>query len=120
MEEKAILGVPWTVVSFGANTVITTVTTLLLARLLSPNDFCVIAVALMVVSRRAIADDRRGVRQWSGDRRDGGEHIEPCSLDLSGVVALGDEARVPPPNRLDHPPHVSARGTGVSAIRTKS
>ena len=50
MEEKAILGVPWTVVSFGANKVITTVTTLVLARLLSPNDFGVIAVALMVVS----------------------------------------------------------------------
>lgn len=50
MEEKAILGVPWTVVSFAANKVITTVTTLVLARLLSPGDFGVIAVALMVVS----------------------------------------------------------------------
>ena len=50
VEEKAILGVPWTVVSFGANKVITTLTTLVLARLLSPDDFGVIAVALMVVS----------------------------------------------------------------------
>src|ERR1019366_1279805 len=50
MEEKAILGVPWTVVSFGANKVIGTLTTLVLARLLSPGDFGVIAIALMVVS----------------------------------------------------------------------
>jgi O-antigen/teichoic acid export membrane protein len=50
MEEKAILGVPWTVVSFGANKVIGTLTTLALARLLSPSDFGLIAIALMVVS----------------------------------------------------------------------
>jgi PST family polysaccharide transporter len=50
VEEKAILGVPWTVVSFAANKVITTLTTLVLAHLLSPDDFGVIAVALMVVS----------------------------------------------------------------------
>jgi PST family polysaccharide transporter len=50
VEEKAILGVPWTVVSFAANKVITTVATLILAHLLSPDDFGVIAVALMVVS----------------------------------------------------------------------
>jgi O-antigen/teichoic acid export membrane protein len=50
VERKAILGVPWTVVSFAANKSISTLTTLVLARLLSPSDFGVIAIALMVVN----------------------------------------------------------------------
>ncbi len=50
MERKAILGVPWTVVSFAANKGVTTATTLVLARLLAPADFGVMAVAGMVVN----------------------------------------------------------------------
>lgn len=50
MERKAILGVPWTVVSFAANKGVTTATTLVLARLLAPSDFGVMAVAGMVVN----------------------------------------------------------------------
>jgi O-antigen/teichoic acid export membrane protein len=49
MEKKAILGVPWTVGSYAANKLLTTATTLVLAHLLSPSDFGVIAIALMVV-----------------------------------------------------------------------
>jgi lipopolysaccharide exporter len=50
MEKKAILGVPWTVGSYAANKLLTTATTLVLAHLLSPSDFGVIAIALMVVN----------------------------------------------------------------------
>lgn len=50
MERKAIRGVPWTVVSFAANKALTTLTTLVLAHLLDPADFGVMAVALMVVN----------------------------------------------------------------------
>src|SRR5579875_3181302 len=50
MERKAILGVPWTVISFAANKGVTTATTLVLARLLAPADFGVMAVAGMVVN----------------------------------------------------------------------
>ena len=50
MEEKAILGVPWTLVSYGANKSVTVLTTLVLARLLTPSDFGLIAIALIVVS----------------------------------------------------------------------
>jgi PST family polysaccharide transporter len=50
MEKKAILGVPWTVGSYAANKILTTVTTLVLAHLLSPSDFGLIAIALMVVN----------------------------------------------------------------------
>ncbi|HWE14275.1 MAG TPA: oligosaccharide flippase family protein, partial [Solirubrobacteraceae bacterium] len=50
MEEKAILGVPWTVLSFGANKVVTAGTTLVLARLLVPSDFGIVAITQIVLS----------------------------------------------------------------------
>jgi O-antigen/teichoic acid export membrane protein len=50
MEDKAIHGVPWTVLSFAANKCVTLLTTLVLAHLLAPSDFGVIAIALMVVN----------------------------------------------------------------------
>jgi lipopolysaccharide exporter len=50
MEEKAILGVPWTVGSYAANKILTTTATLVLAHLLSPSDFGLIAIALIVVN----------------------------------------------------------------------
>jgi len=50
MEEKAILGVPWTVVSFAVNKSVSTLATLVLAHLLLPSDFGLITIALIVVS----------------------------------------------------------------------
>src|SRR5437588_9840033 len=50
MEQKAILGVPWTVVSFATNKLITTVTTLVLVHLLAPSDFGLIAFAMVAIN----------------------------------------------------------------------
>lgn len=50
MEDKAIRGVPWSLLSFGANRLVTLATTLLLARLLVPTDFGVFALALLFVA----------------------------------------------------------------------
>lgn len=49
MEEKAVRGVPWTLVGYAANKVITVTTTLTLAALLAPDDFGVVALAMIVV-----------------------------------------------------------------------
>ena len=50
MEDKAIRGVPWSLLSFGANRVVTLLTTLVLARLLVPEDFGVFALAVLFVA----------------------------------------------------------------------
>jgi PST family polysaccharide transporter len=47
MDDKAVRGIPWTVVTFGANKVITVLTTLALARLLVPADFGLFALATL-------------------------------------------------------------------------
>jgi len=50
MNDKAILGVRWSLLTFGANRAVTLVTTLVLARLLIPADFGVFALALLFVT----------------------------------------------------------------------
>ena len=50
MEQKAVLGVPWTVVSFASNKLLTTATTLVLVHLLAPSDFGLIALAMIVIN----------------------------------------------------------------------
>jgi O-antigen/teichoic acid export membrane protein len=50
VDEKAIRGVPWTVLSYVGSKAIAVVTTLVLARLLTPGDFGVIALAITVTS----------------------------------------------------------------------
>jgi PST family polysaccharide transporter len=50
MEEKAIRGVPWTFLSFAGPKGLAAVTTLVLARLLSPGDFGVMALAITATS----------------------------------------------------------------------
>ena len=47
MEDRAIRGVPWTFLSFGATKVITLAATVVLARLLDPADFGLMALALL-------------------------------------------------------------------------
>ncbi|MGI8779094.1 MAG: lipopolysaccharide biosynthesis protein [Solirubrobacteraceae bacterium] len=54
MEEKAVRGVAWTVMSFGANRAITLISTVVLARLLVPEDFGVIALATLTMSIASI------------------------------------------------------------------
>lgn len=50
MEEKAIRGVPWTFMSFAGSKLVSVGTTLVLARLLVPADFGVMALAIMATS----------------------------------------------------------------------
>ncbi len=47
MEQRAIRGIPWTLLSYAANRVVTVLTTLVLARLLVPADFGLFALALL-------------------------------------------------------------------------
>lgn len=49
LDDRAIRGVPWVALTFGANKVITVATTLVLARLLAPSDFGVIALATLTI-----------------------------------------------------------------------
>lgn len=48
--DHAVRGVPWTLLAYGANKVLGVATTLVLARLLVPEDFGLMALAVVVVS----------------------------------------------------------------------
>ena len=50
MDPRTGRGVLWTVASFGANRVVTVITTIILARLLVPSDFGLFALATLVVN----------------------------------------------------------------------
>lgn len=50
MEEKAVHSVAWTVLTFAANRSVTLIATIVLARLLAPEDFGVIALSFLVMS----------------------------------------------------------------------
>jgi PST family polysaccharide transporter len=75
MEEKAILGVPWTVVSYAVNKGVSTLATLVLAHLLMPSDFGLIALALIVVN----------FLYWFGGLSVGSALIVRQELDARGV-----------------------------------
>lgn len=47
MDEKAVRGVPWTMLTFGATKVVNSLTTVVLARLLAPSDFGLFALATL-------------------------------------------------------------------------
>jgi O-antigen/teichoic acid export membrane protein len=47
MDEKAVRGVPWTMITFGATKVVGVLTTIVLARLLAPGDFGLFALATL-------------------------------------------------------------------------
>lgn len=49
MEERAIRGVPWTLLAYAASKAVGVVTVILLARLLVPEDFGVVALALIAI-----------------------------------------------------------------------
>ncbi|MDQ3609600.1 MAG: lipopolysaccharide biosynthesis protein [Actinomycetota bacterium] len=49
MEERAIRGIPWTLLAYGGNKFLTVATTLVLARLLVPEDFGLAALAWMAM-----------------------------------------------------------------------
>jgi PST family polysaccharide transporter len=54
MDEKAIRGIPWTLMTFGATKVVGVLTTIVLARLLAPADFGLFALATLATSLLSI------------------------------------------------------------------
>jgi PST family polysaccharide transporter len=54
MDEKAVRGVPWTMLSYAANRAATVGVTIVLARLLEPSDFGLFALATLAVSLLSI------------------------------------------------------------------
>lgn len=57
MEEKAVRGVPWTVVTFALTRLMTLATMVLLARLLVPADFGIVALAILVIGVMGVVGD---------------------------------------------------------------
>jgi PST family polysaccharide transporter len=57
LEAKALRGVPWTMLAYGANKLITVGTTVILARLLVPADFGLFALALLATNGLSMFND---------------------------------------------------------------
>ena len=57
MDEKAIRGIPWTFLSYAGTKVVTVATTIVLARLLTPADFGLVALALLAVGLFGVLRD---------------------------------------------------------------
>lgn len=57
MEEKAVRGVPWTMVTFALTRLLTLATMVVLARLLVPADFGVVALAILVIGVMGVVGD---------------------------------------------------------------
>ena len=57
MEEKALRALPLSLLSFGANKVITVITTIVLARLLDPREFGLFALAIMALALLSMFND---------------------------------------------------------------
>lgn len=57
MDERAIRGVPWALVSYAGSKLIVVATTVVLARLLSPEDFGTVAIALVAVNAVNVLSD---------------------------------------------------------------
>lgn len=49
MEQEAVRGVPWTILTYAGNKLVTLVTTVILARLLTPEDFGLVALAYVAI-----------------------------------------------------------------------
>jgi PST family polysaccharide transporter len=57
MEEQAVRGVRWTLLGYGVNRVLTFATTVVLARLLTPADFGLVALAILAIGVLAVFGD---------------------------------------------------------------
>jgi lipopolysaccharide exporter len=86
LEEKAIRGVPWTFLQYGGSKVITVATTLVLARLLTPADFGVVALAQLTAALFAMLGDV-GLTRTLIVRQDFDARAKGTVL--TGVFALG-------------------------------
>lgn len=69
MHLKAIRGVPWTIASYGASKAVSVLTTIVLARIISPSDFGLVALATLALNLLAFVKDL-GLGQTMIVRRD--------------------------------------------------
>jgi len=119
MEEKAIRGVPWTMFSYASTKLVSVLTLLALARLLSPADFGVMAVAQIAVS----------FLNWFAGLSFAGTLVVRQDLDTRGrgtiltitmitttTTALIAVALAPLVAELFHQPRVAGVLTGFAAV----
>lgn len=99
MNEKAVRGIPWTILTFGATKVVGTLTTIVLARLLAPSDFGLFALATLGISLLSIFNGN-----WlgatlivRGDLDERGRGTVLTLLILSGALLAGTLAAVAEP-----------------------
>jgi O-antigen/teichoic acid export membrane protein len=86
VEEKAVLGIPWTILTYGVQKLITFASTIALAHLLVPEDFGVVALGLLVIALVAYFRDL-GIGSVLIVRQDLGDHAKGTALTL--MLATG-------------------------------
>lgn len=98
MHLKAIRGVPWTVAAYGANKGVNVLTTVVLARLIAPSDFGLIALANLAISLLSFVKDMglggTVVLRQDLDRRQLGTALSMMTL-VSVVLAIVAAAASP-------------------------
>ncbi len=98
LEDKAIRGVPWTVLTYASSKVVSVGTTVVLARLLVPEDFGLVALATVSIGAFALFNDLGlggvlVVAQNLDERAKG--TILTLMLAMGGVIALAVIAASP-------------------------
>lgn len=95
MDERVIRGVPWTLVSYAGSKLVAVATTIVLARLLSPDDFGIVAIAIVLVTALNVLSDfglvATLILRQELDRRAQGTILTlmvALSVALGGVLAL--------------------------------
>jgi lipopolysaccharide exporter len=96
--DHAVRGVPWTMLAYGANKVLGVATTLVLARLLVPEDFGLMALAVVVVSVMTFLSGMGFggvlISRQHFDRRELGTALT-LLVAVSALLALGMAALAP-------------------------
>ncbi len=81
MEDRAVRGVPWTLISYALNRVVLLLTVVVLARLLVPEDFGLVALAMVAVQLSNVLSDL-GLSGTLVLRQDLGERAKGTVLTL--------------------------------------
>src|SRR2546426_10054261 len=87
VEDKAVRGVPWTVVSYACNRVVMLLTVVVLARLLVPEDFGLVTLAMIAVQLSNVLSDL-GLSGTLVLRQDLGERAKGTVLTLMLVMSV--------------------------------
>jgi PST family polysaccharide transporter len=111
MEEQALRGIPWTIMAFGVYKVVTFGTTIVLARLLVPADFGLMALAILAIGVLNVFSDF-GFGAAQVIRQDLDRHAQGTILTVTvavaAVVAAASAAGAPVAATIFHEPRVTA------------